>query len=240
MPGTIYLYALFSYGVLFLALYIIFLYLIHEEYSYTFYQKAGADPIFRSMYRRYLRFQSVLKVDLMVAIVSTMSFKVSQQSSTYLLTFNLIIAIIAIIYFHIGRFGVSRENRPLVVVFWSLSSIQLVFYGYGVWDFIVGQFWKFQITTPEVALAALFMSSALTGLIVRIILLTLSVLAYLNFDRGLLDFEFLKGSAEERVPFNYQNVRPRHEVDAMTVDEVIKNTQTHALTGTNTYSTDDD
>jgi len=125
-----------------------------------------------------------------------------------------------------------------VVLFWSLSSIQPVFYGYGAWEFFVGQFWKLQ--ENDLALAALFMSSALAGIVVRVILLVFSVMAYINFDRGLLDFEFLKhGTPEEKVPFNYQNVRPRQEADTMTVDEVIKNTQSQSLLG-NAYSTDDD
>jgi len=225
MPWTIYLYALFSYAVLFLALYIIFLYLIHSEYSYTFYQKAGADPVFRSMYRKYLRFQAVLKIDFMLAVVSTMSFKTSDPntSTSYLVTFNLIVAIIAAIYFNIGRFGVSNEVRPLVLVFWSLSPIQPVFYSYGVWEFINQRFW--QLSGIEQEVAYLFLSSACAGVLVRIALVVLGSLAYVNFDKGLRDFEFLKQTREERVPFNYQNVQPR-EIDAtMTVDEVIKNTQ---------------
>jgi len=177
------------------------------------------------MYRRYLRFQAVLKIDFMLAVVSTMSFKTSDPntSTTYLVTFNLIVAIIAAIYFNIGRFGVSNEIRPLVIVFWSLSPIQPVFYGYGVWEFIKQQFW--QLSGIEQEVAYLFLSSACAGFLVRIALGVLGILAYVNFDKGLRDFEFLKKTKEDRVPFNYQNVQPREIDSTMTVDDVIKNTQ---------------
>jgi len=222
-----YVYALFSYAILFQAIYIVFAVPLHKEYSWTFYRKAGADQEFRRKYRKYLRFQAALKVDFMLSIISTMCFE-TYSSWEWLLTFNFTVAVMAIIYFNIGRFAFSLERDPLVVVFWSLCPVQLVFFCYGLWHIIYHN--KLDVFNDITASnSILFIASAVTGVIVRGVLIILSILAYQNFGQGLKNLEFLQGqTAEEKIPFAFQNPTPREGTEitsGMTVEDVIKNTQ---------------
>lgn len=101
-----------------------------KAFDFLFLKKAGADPIFRGMYRRYLRFRSLLfsfssfylhltrsvvhKFDFLLSIVTILCYPSDRLDDIGLIVSLVVSACIAVAHYVLGRFAV-RSSRIAII-----------------------------------------------------------------------------------------------------------------------------
>jgi len=187
---TLYNLLLVAYGVVFQVLYVVFALPLIREFSWTFYKRAGADQEFRLKYRHCLQFPVLLKIDLMLSLICILFYAALSRFNETRVIFLCCIGFIAVAHYNVGRVGYSKENTPLVITFWTLSTVLPVFIGFSFWeiglsvlisnitdiDIInISPEWDFRTYT------IFFLVSSTTFGILRLFLLALSVIVFVHF-----------------------------------------------------------
>eukprot|EP01127_Copromyxa_protea_P004759 TRINITY_DN14585_c0_g1_i1.p1 TRINITY_DN14585_c0_g1~~TRINITY_DN14585_c0_g1_i1.p1 ORF type:complete len:371 (-),score=44.12 TRINITY_DN14585_c0_g1_i1:65-1177(-) len=195
-PWGSYHYIMFCYGVLYFVLYCAFLYPLHKEYSWNFFAKAGADPAFRRKYRRFLRFQAMIKIQLMGLIVNCLVIGAIPLhfNLSWFLTFDFVLVSVAILMYALGRNGFQKEKHHYVYPFWTL---QLIIPAYLTYFFMIGQgifdrrMAKPNITEDEYSLFVgylwLFYGSGTLLFLVQSLVIVTSVMLFRYFGQGIKD-----------------------------------------------------
>eukprot|EP01126_Amoeba_proteus_P050866 TRINITY_DN6046_c0_g1_i14.p1 TRINITY_DN6046_c0_g1~~TRINITY_DN6046_c0_g1_i14.p1 ORF type:complete len:402 (-),score=82.97 TRINITY_DN6046_c0_g1_i14:114-1319(-) len=202
------------YGVVYFLLYAIHLYPLYVEYSWTFFQKAGADPEFRTKYRRFLRFQVLLRIQLMSVCVNALLMgSLNMKSILWSVTFDLAMVLVSVVLTLLGAKGFQEEKKPVVYSFWTLQLLIPSYLGFIVYYIIKnstlinkmmneGGLWgkgRLSVVQVKGLLLLFIVSCGMLGLVWFMVEIT-SFILFRHFDEGLKNLEGLRKKSKRYVP----------------------------------------
>jgi hypothetical protein len=163
---------------------------IFKEYTWRFFKTVGADIRFQTMYKTEQQFFSLLKFDLLFALlIVIMAFALSNKFLGRDILLDILLFFISIGVFISGHVGVAKEMKFLMAVFFVFCSSLLII--------ISCKFYRFMKATEEYELKATIEYYVVVGiaLIIRILVFVWGLKTFKNFGLGLKNFEYLKKSA---------------------------------------------
>eukprot|EP01127_Copromyxa_protea_P022003 TRINITY_DN771_c0_g1_i1.p1 TRINITY_DN771_c0_g1~~TRINITY_DN771_c0_g1_i1.p1 ORF type:complete len:346 (+),score=66.44 TRINITY_DN771_c0_g1_i1:326-1363(+) len=192
-PWSVYEYTLLSYGSVFFLLYSIYIYPLHAEYSWTFFQAAGADPEFRKKYRRFLRFQALLKIELFLLTLNTLLVGYLRDDITWFMVFDVAVVCAGLISYVLGRAAFEEEIAPLSFSFWVFQLLMPAYL------LLTASFMKYdnitiEFDTPKEAQGfyLLYGGSAVMLFLLFIAVMISSAMLYQHFGEGLKHLDYLR------------------------------------------------
>jgi len=219
---------LLSYAVIFFVAYVAFAFPLHKEYTYHFFHKAGAEPTFRAKFRRYLRFQVLQRLYLMVTMCNALMFggllySNPEHGLLYQIAMGIQIILVLILFCFI-RIGTALEIKPLVIASYVFSPLPLFFIGYS--NFAVTKHITLALLkqgglamhSEEIFLLPVFYITALVSVILVIPVLWMSFLILGEFGEGVSSIEY-----HQYLPTPLKDVYEIHSSDPF--EEVFRNTK---------------
>jgi len=102
---------------------------------------------------------------------------------------DLIFSVLSIIYYLLGRMAFTQESVPLVVSFWTFSSVILVFIAYGFYSILSEDWGSIIFNINNLSFGLMFFVSGFFLIIIRILLIIQSIITYKYFGEGLAALE---------------------------------------------------
>ncbi|RIA88095.1 hypothetical protein C1645_775844 [Glomus cerebriforme] len=158
---------------------IVFGYKLYKQFGWNIYKKIGANIQMQRMYRTYLVFLLLLKLDLLLLMgfqILNLVFLFSDdtdQTQTIIVQSIMVASVIPMV--GLALWGVRRENKVAMIIFAIASGITI-----GNFLYILA---KFIINRDENLLTLL----DILGILITIMSMVIAYLAIRNFDCGLKD-----------------------------------------------------
>eukprot|EP01128_Nolandella_sp_AFSM9_P001157 TRINITY_DN11271_c0_g1_i1.p1 TRINITY_DN11271_c0_g1~~TRINITY_DN11271_c0_g1_i1.p1 ORF type:complete len:354 (-),score=31.82 TRINITY_DN11271_c0_g1_i1:148-1119(-) len=200
---TTFEYGLFAYAIVLQLFFFALAYPLHQEHRWSFYKKVGADPFFRSVFRSYLRFTVVLKVDFMVMLLNLVCMSSIPLRAEWLIALFVIGLCVAVGFFSLGYVGFRGENTAFGVPFWMLSPLNPTLVGLGVYSLLTTVDWSsLSLSDESSTYSLLYLITAAFLLVTRVALLVLSSIAYRNWGQGLRGFNGVRRQPDDLRPYS--------------------------------------
>uniref|UniRef100_A0A1D1Z204 UPF0658 Golgi apparatus membrane protein C23H3.04 n=1 Tax=Anthurium amnicola TaxID=1678845 RepID=A0A1D1Z204_9ARAE len=187
---------------------IVFGYKLYKQFGWNIYKEIGANIQMQRMYRTYLVFLLLLKLDLLLLmgfqilnLVFLFSDEEEEQTQTIIIQSIMVASVIPIV--GLALWGVRRENKVAMFIFAVASGITIINFLYILAKFIINR--------DENLLTLL----DILGILITIMSMVVAYLATRNFDRGLKD-HFQKREHEDTVnleAYGGQGQRKRFSID---------------------------
>jgi len=192
-------YTSIAYNAIFFVVYAGYIYPLYTEYSWTFFQKAGADPTFRQLYRRFLRFLALLKIETMTLVVTTLIISnLYNTEFVWVLTFDVAVVCGAIILYVLGLMAFQEEIRTLTFAFWTFNLFIPCFIGWCF--FYIPHSLTFLDSSDKEGFLILIGTACATLFLVWILVTVSSIMLYPHFGEGLNNLDKLRKKSKTHKP----------------------------------------
>ncbi|PKY44099.1 hypothetical protein RhiirA4_136239 [Rhizophagus irregularis] len=187
---------------------IVFGYKLYKQFGWNIYKEIGANIQMQRMYRTYLVFLLLLKLDLLLLmgfqilnLVFLFSDAEEDQTTTIIIQSIMVASVIPIV--GLALWGVRRENQVAMFIFAVASVATIVNFIYILAKFIINRD-EYLLTLLDIL-----------GILITIMSMVIAYLATRNFDRGLKN-HFQKRDHEDAVNLEAcggQGQRKRFSID---------------------------
>ncbi|GBB84642.1 hypothetical protein RclHR1_11200005 [Rhizophagus clarus] len=188
---------------------IVFGYKLYKQFGWNIYKEIGANIQMQRMYRTYLVFLLLLKLELLLLMgfqILNLVFLFSDdtgddQTTTIIIQSIMVASVIPIV--GLALWGVRRENKVAMFIFAIASGATIVNFLYILAKFIINRD-EYLLTLLDIL-----------GILITIMSMVIAYLAMRNFDRGLKD-HFQKRDHDDAVNLEAcggQGQRKRFSID---------------------------
>jgi ABC-type multidrug transport system fused ATPase/permease subunit len=158
---------------------------LYKECSWRWFRRLGADKKVRYLYRLYLLFLTVLKFDLMLAIINTLTSGPALINKGVPLVLDVLNIIITALFFVFGWLGMKFELPWMIILFFCLSPTEVAFViGWLVKTIVDNRFSEYNDWNDR-AIAWMFLVTGVLAMIVRLLLLLMAIILFRHFGEGL-------------------------------------------------------
>jgi hypothetical protein len=223
-------YILFLVLVVSQVFYFIVAYPLHQEFGWRVYRKVGSDKQIRVIYKRFLIFITLLKFDLMFALINILTSGKGVYNTGWNLALDIIAGVIMLLFFFLGWKGMKREIPWATAVFFGLSIIEPIYIVYNIIELSNSPRLSPDANYSEKAIAVLFIATACLFLVFRMLVMIFAVMVWRSYGKGLKDILLAKPYLKEKkVSIQDENdviydIQDTAEPPEWSLEDVITNT----------------